>query len=427
MNIIKKIAIFGTTLFSFFCIITSKENFILYASEVKDFSITNFRNDVAKNLYSLCDIIAFDHIEKITDKYEIYGNTNLTEKEFNQKVENGNDKIYFIYSIRDDNQLPYDASLSIKTNGEIYSYQYKEYETSNKVSKMNGIISFIYKYVKLMNNNEYYLLATDENICCTSNNTPTTFVNCVAEREYINKFSDKGYIVYHISVSKYIVNSDSIIFIVSLNNQFVPGIVAKKNNESGYDSYKNQEGFVHMTVEQAYDANEEYMYGKRCGNIPYKKDFWPINEPGVVAITSSINTGLTMGYSFENGFSLEDASVKDNRNIGAEISYGYSKTITKTEPALSAQVNSSNPSICEWYYTYSKDAEETYHLNTNYMFEISNSPRDMLIGDFRLKLDYKFIIDKGFWNKQQEVECSSDLIVRPGQKQAIYSFCNGMI
>ena len=78
--------------FRFFSIITSKENFILYASEVKDFSITNFRNDVAKNLYSLCDIIAFDHIEKITDKYEIYGNSNLTQKEFNQKVENGNDK-----------------------------------------------------------------------------------------------------------------------------------------------------------------------------------------------------------------------------------------------------------------------------------------------------------------------------------------------
>lgn len=86
-----------------------------------------------------------------------------------------------------------------------------------------------------------------------------------------------------------------------------------------------------MTVEQAYDANEEYMYGKRYDNIPYKKDFWPINEPGVVAITSSINTGLTMGYSFENGFILEDVSVKDNRNIGAEISYWYSKTITKTE------------------------------------------------------------------------------------------------
>ena len=44
-----------------------------------------------KNLYSLCDIIAFNHIEKITDKYEIYGNSNLTQKEFNQKVENGYD------------------------------------------------------------------------------------------------------------------------------------------------------------------------------------------------------------------------------------------------------------------------------------------------------------------------------------------------
>ena len=182
-----------------------------------------------------------------------------------------------------------------------------------------------------------------------------------------------------------------------------------------------------MKVEQAYDANEEYYYGRRWGNIPYKKDFWPVNEPGVVAITSSINAGVTMGYSFENGFSLDNISVNENRNLGANISYGYSKTITKSEPALSVQVNSGNTSICEWYYTYSKDAEETHHLNTNYMFEISNSPADMLTGDFRLKLDYKFIIDKGFWYKQQEVNCSNDLIVRPGQKQSIYGFCNGMI
>ena len=427
-SIIRKLTILSIALCSILGIIVSTDTLMVSACEfVDELSMCDLNNDTAKNLYSLCDEISFNITEKISEKIEVYGNSNMTDREFRNIVETGGDKIYFIYSLKENNELPYDASLAIKTNGMIYSYEYKEYETSNKISIMKGIVSFVLKYVKVLNNNEFYSLSEAKKVSYTSDNIPTTFVNCVAEREYMNRFGDKGYIVYHIAVSKYIVNSKSIIFIVTADNQFVPGIVAKKNNESGYDSYRNQEGYVHMKVEQAYDANEEYYYGRRWGNIPYKKDFWPVNEPGVVAITSSINAGVTMGYSFENGFSLDNISVNENRNLGANISYGYSKTITKSEPALSVQVNSGNTSICEWYYTYSKDAEETHHLNTNYMFEISNSPADMLTGDFRLKLDYKFIIDKGFWYKQQEVNCSNDLIVSPGQKQSIYGFCNGMI
>lgn len=49
MNILKNRNFWHNIIFVF-SIITSKENFILYASEVKDYSITNFRNDVAKKL-----------------------------------------------------------------------------------------------------------------------------------------------------------------------------------------------------------------------------------------------------------------------------------------------------------------------------------------------------------------------------------------
>lgn len=90
-------------------------------------------------------------------------------------------------------------------------------------------------------------------------------------------------------------------------------------------------------------------------------------------------------------------------------------------------MNSSNTNICEWYYTYAKDTSETNHLSTNYMFEISNSRNGMFIGDFRLKLDYKFVVDKGWLCQSQTQTGSTDLIVRAGELQEIYEFCSGMI
>lgn len=197
--------------------------------------------------------------------------------------------------------------------------------------------------------------------------------------------------------------------------------------EDNNSNFKNQEGFIHMTVEQAYDANEEYYYGRRWGNVSYKKDYWPINEPGVSTITSSIQAGVNLGYSFKNGFSLDNISVSEDRNIGANISFGYSKAITRSEPALSVQLNSSNTNKCEWYYTYKKDAAETNHLTTNYMFEISNSRNGMFVGDFRLKLDYKFIVDEGWFWAAETRTGSADLIIRAGEYKAIYDFCSGMV
>lgn len=349
-------------------------------------------NQVGTNkIDSILQNIKLSQVEIVNDDYEIYGNLNISESKFRDIVDYGNPKIYLHYRSNRQINLSYDALLVIKTQVETYSYEFVEKETDNPLSILKGISSFLEKYAKIINNGSYY--AIDNNIPMTLlSDVPTTFVDCVVEKEYVMRFDDKGYIVYHIAVSRYIANSESIVFIVTVNNSFVPGSVAKKNNESGYGFYNNQEGFVHMTVEQAYDASEEYYYGRRWGNVPYKKDYWPINNPGVTTITSSIQAGVNLGYSFENGFSLDNISVSQNRNFGANISYGYSKAITRSEPALSVQVNSSNTDKCEWYYTYSENVSETNHMSTNYMFEISNSCRDLFVGDFRLKLDYKFVV-----------------------------------
>lgn len=369
--------------------------------------------------------VSKSNVEISNEFYGIYGNTNLSDNEFRDIVKNGENKIYLHYRTNREIDLPYDALLKVKTSVKTYSYEFIEKNNTDAESICQGIKTFLDNYNDVFSN-DYYAL--DSNIpMVLSTDIPTTFIDCVVEKEYVMRFSNKGYIVYHISVSRYLVNEQSIVFIVAVNNSFVPGIVAKNNNESGYDTYKNQEGFVHMKVEQAFDANEEYYYGRRWGNPTYKKDYWPVNVPAVSTITSSLQSGVNLGYSFENGFSLDNISVSQNRNIGANISFGYNKAVTRNEPALSVQVNSSDTDICEWYFKYATDAAETNHQTTNYMFEISNSRNGMFIGDFRLKLDYKFIVDKGFWYAKSVNEGSADLIVRAGEYEDIYNFCSGMI
>lgn len=60
------------------------------------------------------------------------------------------------------------------------------------------------------------------------------------------------------------------------------------------------------------------------------------------------------------------------------------------------------------------------------MFEISNSRADMFIGEFRLILNYKFVVDKVFSSAKTNTG-TADLFVRAGEYKDIYGFCNGMV
>lgn len=408
------------SLFMVIIVFTTSTN----AASALGYSTSNSRsaNGTAAQLMSF---ISDDTVEITNSTYEIYGNTTLTDKDFREIVNQGENKIYLHYRTNKDIDLPYDALLKVKTDSKIYSYEFIEKEATDANSICVGITDFLLNHSEIINTDLSEL--GQECDVAVASDVPTTFIDCVVEKEYVMRFDDKGYIVYHIAVSRYTVDSESIIFIVKVKNAFVPGIVAYNNDEEGYGKYKNQEGYVHMTVEQAYDANEESYYGRRWGNVPYKKDYWPVNSPSVVTIASSIQAGVTLGYSFENGFSKEGITLGVGSNESASISYSYSKAITKTEPALTVQVNSANTDICEWYYTYSSDAAETYYQETNYMFEISNSANEMLVGDFRLKLDYKFVVHKGAWYLEKVNVGSVDLIVRAGGYKDIYNFCDGMI
>lgn len=383
------------------------------------FASTGTNTDTSEQI---CESILFTEVEKVNRNYEIYGNSSVTAKEFREIVYAGFPKVYLHYRTDKEIDLPYDALLIVKTASKTYSYEFMENNSNDAAVVLEGIKSFIRRYADIIDNNASFSVVQ---LSGTQSSVPTTFIGCVVEKEYVQKLGDQGYIVYHIAVSRYTVNAKSILYIVTVNNSFTPGEVALLNGETGYCNAKLSAGYVHMTVEQAYDATEEPTYGRRWGNIPYKKDYWPINNPSVCTIGSSIQAGVNLGYSFTNGFSSDGIGLSEDRNLGLNISFGYSKSFTYTEPLLSVQQNSANPDKCEWYFDYQNDAAITYHQQTNYMFEISNSRADMFVGEFRLKLDYMMTVQ---WSRHNYSSThSADLFVRAGTYNDIYGFCYGMI
>ncbi len=380
---------------------------------------TPLANDVAS-------FIIDDVVLQVNDDFEIYGNVaDMSEADFEERVATGDATIYLHYRTDKSIDLSYDALLIICSEKQS-AYEYSEQLDVSSSKLAHGIRNFAIRYI-----DKTQLAAPAAAPAATNDSDiPQTFVNSIVDREYVVNFDDVGYITYHIGVTRYVANSKSILYIVTVNNAFVPGIVANQNGDTSYKKFKNLDGYVHMTVEQAYDRNEEYYYGIRYGTVPYKKDYWPINQPLTVTITSSVQLGLTLGYSFSNGFSTSgEINGSAGINMGANISYGYSKALTQNDPFFSAQVSANNLNECQWNYTCDTSQNRTCHLQTNYMFEMANERKDMFIGDFRLKLDYSFHLQRSVLlipiNKTYTH--SADLFVQAGEYQSIRNFNNGII
>ena len=301
-----------------------------FALGEESFGATTLSNDI-------CAFIKDESVLQITDDFVVIGNnSNINEKQFRELALSGTAKVYLHYSTMSNVPLQYDACLIINNLGKSLEYEYSEQISISTNKLLSNIKKFVARYVDEMSVTSYVTTPSAVN----SNDIPTTFTSTIIDREYVANFDDAGYITYHIGVTRYIANSQSILYIVTVNNSFVPGIVANQNGDTSYKKFKNLDGYVHMTVEQAYDRNEEYYYGIRYGTVPYKKDYWPINQPVTVTITSSVQKGLTLGFSFENGFSTSgDVNMNVGVNLGSNISYGYSKALTQNDPFFSAQVS----------------------------------------------------------------------------------------
>lgn len=243
----------------------------------------------------------------------------------------------------------------------------------------------------------------------------------------MTRFDNKGYLTYNIAVAQYSALSNSQLYIVTVNSTFVPGAHAREFGDKSYGLFYNYSGAVNITVERAFDRNEEYYYGIRYGGETYKKDYWPLTSPRTVTISSSVQAGLTLGYSFKNGFSKDGKTQATSADIGLNISYGYSKSITTADPAVSVCPLSTNIDTIQWTYRYANYWGEShvYNLQSNYMFELSEENNSMCTGDFRLKLDYQFNPKQG--GIARNFSHNADLFVGAGINHTIHNFNNGLI
>lgn len=205
-----------------------------------------------------------------------------------------------------------------------------------------------------------------------------------------------GYIDVLYTVKKYRAKHESSLYLVESKASFTPGKMARDNGDTTYSNWYNHSGFFHAEGTQA--INEIDQATTRKGGIPKFKDAYPENSPGTITVTSSYSVGATLGYSFTNGFSLDNITVSQNTSLGLNISYGYSKSYTISEPALSTQRSSVNPNIYQWKYTYNTQRNETNHLNTGYLFEMNNYNHELSEDDLTLIYSYKMTVhDNGKW------------------------------
>lgn len=199
-----------------------------------------------------------------------------------------------------------------------------------------------------------------------------------------------GYMDHSYTVKKYRVNDVTSLYIVETNSEYVPGMIAYANNDTSYDQdMYNYSGYIHLVANQAKEELDQSSI--RYGGIPHIKDAWPVNSPGTITISSTYSVGLNLGYSFKNGFSLDNISVESQYDVGLNISYSYSKAYTNQEPRLSAQHDSNNYEKYQWSYQYvaAENGGETFHLRTGYMFEMNNYGHDLL-GEGQFGLEYRF-------------------------------------
>ncbi|MDE7263121.1 MAG: hypothetical protein K2N64_00485, partial [Anaeroplasmataceae bacterium] len=171
--------------------VNSQWNLIsISTNEVKKSKLRNYvGNSNYEQENSIVDIdfilqnIKTSKVEIKNDNFEIYGNLEMSDKEFRDVVNNGSPKIYLIYRTDREIDLPYDALLKVKRKDKTCSYEFVEKDKDDSKSILNGITSFIEKYTGIINNKEYYEL--ESNIPMTlSDSVPTTFIDCVVDKGF---------------------------------------------------------------------------------------------------------------------------------------------------------------------------------------------------------------------------------------------------
>lgn len=344
---------------------------------------------------------AFDVVEDLNyqhtvGKYVINGNYSSYDHSTIKSLVANRDKVYIFYDL--------DLSDNINANLEILRNHAVIYYYHNGVQNINSYQSNATNSTQRARDISDYVnekLATISNLTSGSNDEISTM--SVDTSLFVTLYSGSnreegkpyGYIDCAYTVKKYRANTATSLYLLESRVSYVPGKVANNLGGNGYgNQWLNNEGEVKI---RAYRASKDVGYLVRYGGVPVYKDAYPVNEPATISISSTYSGNLGLGYSFSNGFSLDNISAESNKNVGLNIGYAYNKVITRQEPALTAQLDPNDAQKFTWVFQYYKPANETNYLTTGYLFEMNNQNHDLFEGDLAFEFEYSMTVSNGSW------------------------------
>lgn len=344
---------------------------------------------------------AFDVVEDLNyqhtvGKYVINGNYSSYDHSTIKSLVANRDKVYIFYDL--------DLSDNINANLEILRNHAVIYYYHNGVQNINSYQSNATNSTQRARDISDYVnekLATISNLTSGSNDEISTM--SVDTSLFVTLYSGSnreegkpyGYIDCAYTVKKYRANTATSLYLLESRVSYVPGKVANNLGGNGYgNQWLNSEGMMKI---RAYRASKDVGYLVRYGGVPVYKDAYPVNEPATISISSTYSGNLGLGYSFSNGFSLDNISAESNKNVGLNIGYGYNKVITRQEPALTAQLDPNDAQKFTWVFQYYKPANETNYLTTGYLFEMNNQNHDLFEGDLAFEFEYSMTVSNGSW------------------------------
>ncbi len=296
-------------------------------------------------------------------------------------------KRYFIYNLNACN----DDSPSIYNNGNVMYYDYSRERPTSVVLCLDDE-----ELLNLSDKLIYYLdKVVEESNRQRENVVENEYFTFLCDSSYQLSYKPYGYITCYITVYKHFYTEENSLYLANFSVLFTPGTVAYKNNEEGYENYKLDSGYFHLTAKQAVEDIGPNQ--KRLGALPTFKDAYPSSSTGMIAITSSVDIGYTFGYSFVNGFSTSNgATVEDNKTFGTSIDFGYSKTLSTTDPIVSSQPSPEDSNKYQWNFETLTDeiASITYELNCGYIFDLDFRENQIMDEAISIRTDFEMVFYK---------------------------------
>lgn len=310
----------------------------------------------------MCEVKQMLDVSRVVVLYDLDLNDNVDEK----SVTTSNNALVFYYIGK---VMVSHTFKSVTTNRKQLKQEINEFVNS-KLATVN-----IYSTVETQSNDSQYF-------------------NLLYSGSHRDAHKSYGDVYYEFEVLKYRANDVSSLYLVEVQTYFIPSVISNNTDTIGLGRYNLKAGYIHISASRATHKldDSKTIYGGR----PVFKDAYPI-IPNITTIISSYSDKTILGYSFNNGFSVDGLPLEGGFYGGKNIVRGYDKEYYATEPRLSAQYNSENREMFEWYFAYSESKAESNHLRTGYLFEMNNSEHDLSEGDLALNIDYSISVKHPYW------------------------------